>query len=102
MTIGRSGVVVNRGPHADLHPAGLTIRAGRAGVGAGRGRLRRVRVQRYTSAAVGAAGLWATTYAVIGLVGNTVIPNENVAVVVVVVAALALTGAAQLVQSRRR
>ncbi len=58
--------------------------------------------QRYAVADVGAALLWATTYAVIGLVGDTFIPNQDVAVVVVVAAALALTGIAQLVQSRRR
>lgn len=58
--------------------------------------------QRYVVAAIGATLLWASTYTVIGLVGNTFIDDQRVAVLVVVLAALAATGLAQLVASRRR
>ncbi len=58
--------------------------------------------QRYAVAAVGATLLWSATYAVIGIVGNAFIPDQRLAVLVVVVAALALTAIAQLVQTIRR
>ncbi len=58
--------------------------------------------RRYTTAAAGAAVLWAVVYAAIGLVGNTFIEDETAAVIVVVAAAIALTALVQLAQAVRR
>ena len=58
--------------------------------------------KRYTTAAAGAALLWSVVYATIGLVGNVFIEDNTVATIVVVAAAIALTGVVQLVQALRR
>lgn len=58
--------------------------------------------KRYTTAAAGAAVLWSVVYATIGLVGNVFIDDNTVATIVVVAAAIALTGVVQLVQALRR
>ncbi len=58
--------------------------------------------KRYTTAAAGAALLWSVVYATIGLVGNLFIDDNTVATIVVVAAAIALTGLVQLIQALRR
>ena len=47
-------------------------------------------VARFATADVAAALLWATAYAVVGVVGDALVPDPTVSLVVVVVAALVL------------
>lgn len=57
--------------------------------------------RRYVSAAVLATLLWSTTYAVIGVLGDTIFPDARVAVVAAVVGAVLLTLVSQAVQRQR-
>lgn len=57
---------------------------------------------RYVSAALVAALLWSATYTLIGVLGDSLLPDPQVAVVVTVVAAVALTLLAGAVRRRRR
>lgn len=56
---------------------------------------------RYVSAALAAALLWSATYTLIGVLGDSLFPDPQVAVVVTVLAALALTLVAGAVRRRR-
>lgn len=58
--------------------------------------------QRYVSAAVLATLLWSLTYTVIGVVGNSLFADPQVAVIAAVVGAIALTLVAQAVATWRR
>ncbi len=60
--------------------------------------------QRYVSAAVLATLLWSLTYTLIGLIGDSLFPDVQAAVIAAVVGAVALTFLSQLVQRwvRRR
>lgn len=58
--------------------------------------------QRYVGAAVLATLLWSMTYALIGVVGNSLFVDSQVAIVVAVVAAVMVTIIAQAVKARRR
>lgn len=55
---------------------------------------------RYVSAAVLATLLWASTYALIGVIGDSLVPDPRVAVVVAVLAAVLITGLVKLIQRR--
>jgi len=57
--------------------------------------------QRYVSAAVLATVLWSLTYTVIGLIGDSIFPDAQAAVIAAVVGAVLLTVLAQLVQKLR-
>ncbi len=57
---------------------------------------------RYVSAAALAALLWACTYALIGVIGDSLFPDPRLAVVAAVLGALLITGLIQLVQRRWR
>jgi membrane protein DedA with SNARE-associated domain len=57
---------------------------------------------RYVSAAVFATLLWSVTYTLIGVVGDSLFVNSQVAVIVAVVAAVMVTIIAQAIRSRRR
>lgn len=56
---------------------------------------------RFASTAVAAAGLWSLVYTLIGVVGNSVLPDTTSALVVVVVAALVVTTGLRMLQGRR-
>jgi membrane protein DedA with SNARE-associated domain len=58
--------------------------------------------QRYIGAAVFATLLWSVTYALIGVVGDSLFVNSQLAIIVAVVAAVLVTVLAQAVKSRRR
>jgi len=58
--------------------------------------------QRYVSAAVLATLLWSLTYTAIGVVGDTVFPDAQAAVIAAVVGAVLVTLLAQVVQRVRR
>jgi membrane protein DedA with SNARE-associated domain len=58
--------------------------------------------QRYISAAVLATLLWSLTYTVIGVIGDSLFPDAQVAVIAAVVGAVLVTLLAQLIQRRRR
>ncbi|TWP35619.1 hypothetical protein FGL98_13420 [Leekyejoonella antrihumi] len=57
---------------------------------------------RFASADIAASLLWSTAYAVIGIIGNSLLPNTTIALIVVVAAAMLLTVVMQLVQRHRR
>lgn len=56
---------------------------------------------RFASADIAASLLWSACYAAIGIIGHSVLPNTTVALVVVVLASVILTAAAQAVHRRR-
>lgn len=58
--------------------------------------------QRYVGAAVLATLLWSMAYALIGVVGDSLFVNSQVAIVVAVVTAVMVTIIAQAVKARRR
>lgn len=58
--------------------------------------------QKYVSAAVLATLLWSTTYTVIGMLGDSLFADPQAAIIAAVVAAIALTLAAQTVSARRK
>lgn len=58
--------------------------------------------QRYISAAVLATLLWSVTYTLIGLVGDSLFANSQVAIIAAVVGAVLVTVIAQAIQSRRK
>lgn len=58
--------------------------------------------QRYVSAAVLATLLWSATYTVVGVIGDSIFADAQVAVIAAVVGAVLLTVVAQLVQRLRR
>lgn len=55
---------------------------------------------RFVSAAALATLLWACTYALIGVIGDSLFPDPRVAVVAVVFGAVLITGLIQLIQRR--
>lgn len=55
-------------------------------------------LRRFASAAVFATALWAVVYAAIGILGDTIFPDEKIALIVVVTTALLLSVTTSLVQ----
>ena len=57
---------------------------------------------RFATADIAASLLWSAAYSAIGIIGNSLLPNQTVALVVVIVVAILSTAVAQLVQRTRQ